>query len=198
VNGENAVKKTVLPAEAIPIKGEETLALAGRVEKGDRTALPALREVLKDPAAVDALGGDLAGRIQQKLIAKFTTGKKVPNPLLRESLTRKLELLRDELAGPNPNPLERLLVERVVTCWLHLHFFEMFHASQDTMSPVQMTCWGRILDCAQKRYLAAIRMLATVRRLSRPLPALPAALEARLTNGAAAPGTNGTARKAHR
>src|SRR5262249_8806901 len=91
------------------------------------------------------------------------------NPLLRESLTRKLELLRGELAGPNPAPLERLLVERVVTCWLQLHYLELLHASQDTLSLVQRTCWERCLDRAQNRYLSALKTLALVRKLAVPV-----------------------------
>jgi hypothetical protein len=175
------------------------------------TALPALREVLKDPAVVDVLGGDLAGRVQQKVIAKFWGKGGKPNPLLRESVTRKLELLRGELAGPNPAPLERLLVERVVTCWLQLHFLELLHAGQDNLSLAQMTCWERCVDRAQNRYLSAIRALALVRKLALPVLALPnavlspvpapalpvpAALERRLS-GAAAPGTNGTPRNGY-
>jgi hypothetical protein len=68
----------------------------------------------------DLCGGELARLSQSTLIAKFS-GK---NLAFREALSRKLELLRAELAGPGPTPLERLLVERVVSCWLHLHHLE--------------------------------------------------------------------------
>jgi hypothetical protein len=163
------VSKTALPAEAAPKTGADIFALAGRVERGDITALPALREVLNDPAAVDVLGGDLAGRIQQKVIARFRGKGDTPNPLLRESLTRKLELLRGELAGPNPAPLERLLVERVVTCWLQLHYLELLRAGQDNLNLAQMTFWERCLDRAQNRYLSAIKTLALVRKLALPV-----------------------------
>jgi hypothetical protein len=163
------VSETALPAEAGPKKGTDILALAGRVENGDRTALAALREALQNPATVDLLGGDLAGRVQQKVIAKFRSKKDTPNPLLKESLTRKLELLRVELAGPNPTPLERLLIERVVTCWLQLHFLELVEAGQETLSVAQMTWWERCLDHAQKRYLSAIKTLAVVRKLALPV-----------------------------
>jgi hypothetical protein len=141
------------------------MALTDRAQKGDKSALPALREVLKDPAAVDLLGGDLARQAQLTLIDKFS-GK---NLLFKESLTRKLELLRAELAGPTPTALERLLVESVVACWLHLHHLELVYAGKESMSLDLGTYYQRSLSSAQKRYLAAIKALALVRKLALPV-----------------------------
>jgi hypothetical protein len=147
------------------MKVEDLMGLTDRAQKGDRTTLPALRELLKHPEAVDLLGGDLARQAQLTLIDKFS-GK---NLLLKESLTRKLELLRAELAGPSPTPVERLLVERIVTCWLHLHHLEMIYAGKDSLSLELGTYYQRSLDRAQKRYLAAIKALALVRKLAVPV-----------------------------
>ena len=108
------------PVPARPQTPDEMLALIHRAEKGESAALPALREMLKTPEIVDLCGGDLARLAQSTLINKFS-GK---NLAFREALSRKLETLRAELAGPEPTPLERLLVERVVSCWLHLHHLE--------------------------------------------------------------------------
>ena len=80
-----------------------------------------------------------------------------------------LELLRGELAGPNPAPLERLLIERVVTCWLQLHYLELLRAGQDNLSLAQMTFWERCLDRSQNRYLSALKALALVRKLALPV-----------------------------
>jgi len=96
------VSKTETPAQTLPKTSDELLALADRAQKGDTTALPPLRELLKEPAVVDMLGGNLAKQAQLTLINKFSG----QNLLFRESLTRKLDLLRDELAGPSPTPLE--------------------------------------------------------------------------------------------
>jgi len=147
------------------MKVEELLALADRAQKGDRTTLPALRELLKQPGAVDLLGGDLARQAQLTLIDKFSG----TNLVFKESLTRKLELLRAELNGPTPTAVERLLVERIVTCWLHLHHLEMIYAGKDSLSLELGTYYQRSLDRAQKRYLAAIKTLAVVRKLAVPV-----------------------------
>jgi hypothetical protein len=145
---------------------DELLALTDRAQQGDKTALPALRELLKEPAAVDLLGGDLAKQAQLTLIDRFS-GK---NLLLKESLTRKLELMRHELAGPTPTALERLLVERIVACWLHLYHLEQLYAQKDSMGLEVGSYYQRSMTSAQKRYLAAIKTLALVRKLA--LPAL--------------------------
>lgn len=144
---------------------QELLALTDRAQKGDKSVLPALQELLKEPIFVDAWGGDLAKQAQLTLINKFSG----QNLLFRESLTRKLDLLRDELAGPSATPLERLLVERIVACWLHLHHLEMVYGSKESMSLELGNYYQRSISSAQKRYLAAIKTLALVRKLAVPV-----------------------------
>jgi hypothetical protein len=121
--------------------------------------------LLEVPVAVDLFGGDLAREAQQTLINKFSG----QNLLLRESLTRKLDLLRDEIAGPNPTPLERLLVERIVTCWLHLYYLETMYAGKENVTLELGSYYQRNISSAQKRFLAAIKTLAVVRKLAVPI-----------------------------
>jgi hypothetical protein len=155
----------VIPKADKPLTHCEEFALARRAEGGDHTALATLRERFKDPAVVDRLGGDLARHSQLVLIEKLTQG----NPLIRETLQRKIHLLRAELRGPSPSPLERLLVERVVSTWLHLHYLETIYASEESMTLAWATHYQRSVTLAQKRYLSAIRMLALVRKLALPV-----------------------------
>jgi hypothetical protein len=144
---------------------KELVALVERAQKGDKAALPGLRGLLQDPAAVDALGGDLARQAQLVLIDKFGG----QNLLVKEALTRKLDLLRAELAGSDPTPLERLLVERVVACWLHLHHLEITYAGRESMSLELGAYYQRSLSAAHKRYLSALKTLAQVRKLAVPV-----------------------------
>jgi hypothetical protein len=139
-------------------------ALTDRAQRGDKTALPAIRELLQKPALVDAWGGDLAEQAQLNLVNKVSG----QNLLIKESLTRKLDLLRAELAGATPTPIERLLADRIVTCWLHLHHLEINYAVKDNLSVEVATYYQRSLSSAQKRYLAAIKTLAMVRKLAVP------------------------------
>ena len=87
---------------------------------------------------------------------------------VREGLRRKLESLRAELGGLTATPLERLLVERIVACWLHLHHLEALYAGNSM--PLELaTYYQRSLSAAHKRYLSAIKTLAVVRKLAVPV-----------------------------
>jgi hypothetical protein len=164
-------------------KVDDLRALTERAQNGDRAVLPALREVLKHPPAVDQLGGDLARDAQRALLSRFS-GK---NLLRREAVKRKLELLRNELAGASATPVERLLVERVVTCWLHLHTLEVNYATPESRSIELDEHFERRLSAAQNRYLAAIRTLAQVRKLVIPVLQVNIAQQQVNVAGAAAP-----------
>jgi hypothetical protein len=122
--------------------------------------------MLQDPRTVDLYGGDLARQAHLILIRKFGD----QNLVFREALPRKLDLLRAELGGPDLTPLERLLVDRVASCWLHLHYLEVQYASKDSLPLPLGDYFQRGISAAQKRYLAAIKTLALVRKLA--LPAL--------------------------
>jgi hypothetical protein len=160
------VSEAKKPADSdVPTTAEDLHKVIQRAQKGDASTLPALRKLLEVPANVDALGGDLARQAQHSLINKFSGD----NLLFKESLPRKLDLMRAELAGANPTPLERLLVDRIVTCWLHLHHLEAIYAGKDGMSLELGTYYQRSLSAAHKRYLSAIKTLAVVRKLAVPV-----------------------------
>ena len=92
----------------------ELTNLAERARTGDETAVPLIREFLQRPGAVGAFGGDLAEQVFVSM-TKSIAGK---NLAFREDVRCKLERFRAELSGDNPTPVERVLVERVVACWL--------------------------------------------------------------------------------
>jgi hypothetical protein len=164
-NGGDDVSETATQAQSDLKAYHELLALTERAQQGDKTTLPALRELFREPAVVDALGGDLAKQAQLTLISKYCG----QNLLLKESLTRKLDLLHEELAGSSPTPLERLLVERIVACWLHVHHLETIYANNEHLSLELGGYYQRSVSAAQKRYLAAIKTLAVVRKLAVPV-----------------------------
>jgi hypothetical protein len=77
---------------------------------------------------------------------------------VREGLRAKMEALRVELAGPSP--LERVLAERIVACWLHLYHLETIYGDKDRLPLELGSYYQRCLDRAHKRYLSAIKTLA--------------------------------------
>ena len=89
--------------------------------------------------------------------------------LTHEGQRRKCAALRRELEGAAPTPIETLLVDRIVLCWLHLHAAETLYAqNMKHLTLLQHDFYQRRLSMVQRRYLAAITALAQVRRLQVP------------------------------
>ena len=111
------------------------------------------------------------GRRAGRVLASSAAGG---DPLAEEALCAKLDLMRAESAGEDPTPLEVLLTERVVSLWMLTTLLEVLLASQyrrdageglKRLSPPYLIQQSRILESATRRYFAAIRELARVRKL---------------------------------
>jgi hypothetical protein len=91
-----------------------------------------------------------------------------PNQGLAEALSRKAAALKVELAGSSPAPVERLLAERVVVTWLHVYWIEtaVAQAAAKTSTTIRQSAFTQErLDRAHRRYLTALRELASAQRL---------------------------------
>lgn len=77
--------------------------------------------------------GNPAKRAERELVQKLD-GDQL---LHRESHTLKLEAMRSELARPDSTPLEKLLVERVLVCWLQVYHADIAFYAPKTMPAVQ-------------------------------------------------------------
>ena len=166
-NGENVVKKRKEQKlkESHHPEPDRILAVIDRADNGDRTALKELRKTLVDfPGFISLLGGDLALQAEALLVGKFSQ-----LPTVREAISANLNALRTELAGTNPTPVERLLVERVVACWLQVAYADARIAGVERGSIELGDYLQRQQDRAHRRYLAALKMLAVVRRLALPI-----------------------------
>jgi hypothetical protein len=164
------VARTRKPSGAgeAPARGGPTLELMARAQEGDEACLKDFQALLDDPergpAAVEFFG-DLAARARDfavDLVAQTNLAIKAATP-------RKLAQLRAELEGPDPNPIERLLAERVAYCWLILWEYEsalVLRAGQLTAQ--QSAYHQRRIDGAHRRYCSALRSLAAVRKLALP------------------------------
>jgi len=167
-NREGATANT--PSGALAAEGglqvpvQQALAeLMTRAESGEEESRQGVQNWLaKAPDATIMPAGDLA----RYAILGVLCGK---NIVFQEDVRRQMKTLHAQLAGPSPSALESLLVERIVTCWLHLHCYEKENAQRlDGQSVDQSQAHGRRVDQAQRRYLSAIKALAQVRRLDLP------------------------------
>lgn len=143
-------------------EAKKLLALIERAEGGDATALPALRESLALPGIADVLGGDVARKAADRFLDAFC-GKHLAT---REATATKMAQLRTELAGANPTAVERLLADRAVLCWFHVHKLEVSYASKESMSLALADHYQKCIDRAHRRYLSALKALAEVRKLN--------------------------------
>ena len=156
---------TEAPGANVPTP-DEFVQLMRKADTGDKTVLPALRAAFETYPAVWRTTGRTGPHGAAVLVRRIAGEKHVA---LQELYYRKLTAMQEELAGPQPSPLERLLAERIVMCWLHL-FYRGNHLRPDHAgsSLRHAEFHEQRLSKAQARYLAAIRTLAQVRRLGVP------------------------------
>ncbi len=170
-----AAAKPVKPAKPVPVARvpsaqlsphdkAQRLEILTRAQNGDKAVLPQLHELLQDAPK----GGLLP--VAQTTEEALLKAMYAENLLAYEDTRQQMAVLRGDLAGANPSPLETLLVERVALCWLTLHQHETIYAQIMGKLPgdVHARFQDRI-DRAHKRYLSAIKTLAQVRRLQVPL-----------------------------
>jgi hypothetical protein len=97
------------------------------------------------------------------LIEKITKEKDLAS---KEMMSFQLESMREEVAGSSPSPLERLLAERVVACWLQVQLFEGLYVQNiGNLTLKQADYYQKRLDRAHRRHLSAIKTLAQIRKL---------------------------------
>lgn len=166
-------------SEEVRLETADIDDLVTRAEKGDRSTLPAIRKLFTDRIFLD-IAGNLALQVQEAVIDS-AGGQSLP---FKEGIACKMKQLRGDLCGTNSSPLEKLLVERIVLCWLTLHDAEIRFARAKELTIRQATYWQDRIDRAHRRYLTAMKTLATVRKLA--LPSLQINIGKRQTNIAGA------------
>jgi hypothetical protein len=161
-SGESAVarKKPEKPKTGVASSKD----ILDRLKANDKSAVPEFREMLKECPSLIDLGGNLAKTAEEILVNGITGGQLV----FDELHAAKLAELRAELAGPQPSRLERLLVERVVACWLQVYHADAIAAQEENPTLAKGDYNQRRQDRAHWRFLSAVKTLATVRRLALP------------------------------
>lgn len=134
--------------------------LNARANAGEPGALAELDEFLKDQSEVLAVAGDLA-RHAEKAWIDLVVGS---DSFTRMAVASQVERLKAELAGPDPSPLEKLLIEHVAIAHLAERQAEL-SAAQTGGSIPQAAFRLKKAESAQRRFLAAAKALATLRAL---------------------------------
>jgi hypothetical protein len=134
-----------------------------RAQAGDHAVVPRLRELLEQYPAMWQHVGDMASQAMMIWIV-LTAGSDL---YARETLSRKAEALREELAGENPSPAIQLLADRVVVTWLMVHFFDASEpASIQNHSASKLAAFrAKRQQQAHRAHLTALASLTALRRL---------------------------------
>jgi hypothetical protein len=162
VNGGVAVSDTIEFEPADAGCRAWLTALVERANGGDAGAIAELRRFLDSNPALWRKVGDLTAHAEAAWRDVVAAG----NELVRESVGRESDRLRAELLGERPTPVERLLVDQVVLTQLELRHRQLRAAEAPGVTPGQATSETKRLEGAQKRHLAAVKMLETVRKLT--------------------------------
>jgi hypothetical protein len=151
-----------LPAR--PPVFQELEGLVERARRGEAGVLPRIRDILNaHPGIWESLGD--VGRHVEAAWVDLMVGK---DPLGREVIQQRAASTRQELAGEHPTPIEKLMVDLVVNTWLETQQASFSHArlAGQASSPIQQANYRlRRSEVAQKKLLAALKSLATLRAL---------------------------------
>jgi hypothetical protein len=144
----------------------ELCRLLDRASRGDPSCLPAVRALFDaeaGPRLAEAIGSPPGWALASLL--DLAAGKDLA---VREAATRSLARVRADLEGPDPTPMERLLAERAAYCWMILYVHEDASARARDLTFRQAEHLQSKIDRAHRRFLSAVKALATVRKLGVP------------------------------
>ena len=149
--------------------------LSDRVANGDKKARGELRRALRESGPEVVREASELARIGQLCLIKTATRGRT---LAEEALVVRLEMMRSEIGGPDPSPLELLLVEKIVSAWILTEVLELLLSAQlMTELPKSQRMPHSFLkfylgwqEQAHRRFVSSIRELARVRRLQSGVP----------------------------
>ena len=147
-------KPSVTPLQA-------TVELARR---GVREILPRLRQMLDEHPELVQHYGDLARRTQQAWLELFGD-----NLCVKESAARQLEALRQELAESKASAVEKLVIERLVACWLQSLYFDSREAVSLGVEGLELAEFRMKRQAqAHKQFVSAVKSLTELRKVTPP------------------------------
>jgi hypothetical protein len=146
-----------------PVEGSEILRSAvEQAQVAGKSRPSAIGKLMDETPELVGTVTDLACDVERIIVREMAGG----NRMVEEAMPRKLEAMRNDLAGENPSALENLLVERIVVCWLQVQHFEVLYArSMKSLPGAQSEHHQKRIDRAHRRYLSSIRSLAQIRKM---------------------------------
>ena len=148
---------------------KEATALVNAAQTGDHGAFEKFSAALPDLVKEMAEKYGQIGRRAETALIDRIAGK---NLIEASGLERQLEQLRSELGRVQSSPLEQLLIERVICCWLQATEADrdsaLAHAQGQTIALVKSEYYQKRQIRATRLFLQASKALAQVRKLLTP------------------------------
>jgi hypothetical protein len=148
------------PAGPPPFARSEALKiLVERANAGNPQCLRGLRKILDNSPEIWQAVGDLTRHAELAWTDLVGGG----DHLVLEAVKRHLARMKEQLAGSEPTPVEQLLVEQVALSWLASRYADMASAKPGPSSLGEAKAQLRRSESAQRRRLAALKMLTELR-----------------------------------
>ena len=154
---------------------ERLRELAKKANSGDQQALFGLRTMLAEDRQLVEHLGNLARHLEATLLEQLAGH----DALTREAVREYLNSYGSNLAGPQPTEIERLLVDQIAVCYLADRQAVHMDAA-DSSNPQLATLRAKRAESTQKRLLASLKMLTTLRAFA-PAGLVPAQLQCSAT-----------------
>lgn len=103
--------------------------------------------------------------MRRNLISKMSSGGS------RACLLAEMDALKVELGLDQAPPMERLLIDNIITLKFRLVYVE-FGYNQALTQGAQVEYWDNLLTTTQNRFLKAVESLVRIRRLAQHTPTL--------------------------
>jgi hypothetical protein len=136
---------------------DELVALA---QKGNETAINSLHKLIASDRESFRRIGDLSDHVKNQFISLMTRGSVVA----RQSLIVRLDELANDLQSGKQSAVSRLVIDQIIICWLDVSYQQAMSAEPHAKKG-DADFADRRLGKSQKRYMAALELLARVDRL---------------------------------
>jgi hypothetical protein len=155
-------------ATTAPKPDDEITSLLKRCDTEDPAPedVQALRRHLQESPHAWRVYGDLANAITEEMIRGIQT-----SALGKESVVVWRLKTRNELGYKEAPPLEKMLIDHLMLCWLRLQMAEHVYTgcTKEGGTLNQGLFWEKRLSAVQRRYLRAVETLARIRKLALPV-----------------------------
>jgi hypothetical protein len=173
--GGRPVSRALELTDASRERIRELQDLSSRAENGEAGARRELRRAVRESAPEVIARCSNIARTYRWVAADTASGR---DPLVREAIVERASRMVYEIAGANASPLEVLLAEQIASLWVLTETQEAalcaYYSPEQAkrLDPAFIIQMCRIQEVTNRRYLAAMKTLAQVRKAQASTPAL--------------------------